>query len=220
MSQIRLAIADDHELFRETLSQYLDQSNSLCVVHKAKNGKGLLQKLSSAMVDVVILDLNMPILDGKATLKCIRELYGATVRVIMLSAQNHVLYLKRMMRAGANAYMDKGCELHNLVDAIGEVHRKGIYFYPKHSADLINEIKYGTGDETAALHGESLSERESEILKLLCSGLSCPQIAAKIFLSKRTIENHKHKIFKKLCVGSPTSMMEAAIRCGYYVIDM
>ena len=124
------------------------------------------------------------------------------------------------MIAGANAYLNKGCDSRTLMEAIQTVHKSGVYFEKSIPKNLIEDIVYNNDYDHSTLEEEPLSEREKEVLFHICKGKPCPEIGEILNVSTRTVENHKSKIFKKLNVSSCTQMMEKAIKKGYYQISL
>jgi len=217
---IQVAIADDHQLVRDGLKLYLSKVPHIDLKFEVSNGIELINQLSSTSVDIVILDLNMPVLDGRKTLERIQRLYGAKVKVIMLSFNNSLHFIKKYMKLGASAFLGKSSAVPFLIDAIETVHAGKLYFEPHVPATLIQELHLHKEVDYKALPGEMLSPREIEVLVSLCEGLSCPQIAVKLFISSRTVENHKANIFTKFEVNNLPQMMVKAILLGYYDLPL
>lgn len=217
---ISVALAEDHQIFREQLAIFLNGQANIEVEFTASNGQSLLDQLENRMVDVVILDLEMPIMDGRRALNRIRKIYHDTVRVIILSMHDAAIYMKKYIKAGANAYLNKGCCSDVLVEAIESVHSTGEYFSSAQSKEYFKLNEQDKKYDHSKLNGEPLTSREIQICRLICKGFTCPKIGEKLFLSHRTIENHKKNIFIKFGIGSCTEMMEKAILKGYYEIKM
>jgi DNA-binding NarL/FixJ family response regulator len=216
---ITLAIAEDHQIFREQLAIFLNGNPNIEVKFTSANGQLLLEQLEKKLVDVVLLDLDMPIMDGRKALTRIRKKYGETVRIIIFSMHDAAIYAKKYIKAGANAYLDKTCDALKLFEVIETVYLTGSYTNEATCDALFQEIRDCKKYDHSVLEGERLTERELEVCQLICKGFTCPEIAEKLTRSVRTIENHKSRIFQKFCIGSCTQMMEKAIKLGYYEIE-
>lgn len=217
---IQIAIADDHHLVREGIKLYLSQAPHIDLKFEASNGLELIHQLSVTTVDIVVLDLNMPIMDGRKTLERIQRLYGEKVKVIMLSFNNSLHFVKKYMKLGASAFLGKSSAVPVLLDAIESVYAGNLYFEPHVPQKVIEELHEIKQIDYKALPGEMLSPREIEVLLCLCEGLSCPKIAKKLFISTRTVENHKANIFTKFEVSNIPQMMVKAILLGYYDLPL
>jgi len=217
---IHIALADDHQLVRDGLRLYLSNVAHVNVVAEASNGADLLDRMTETKVDVVLLDLNMPIMNGKKTMEHIQRIYGTTVKVIMMGFNNSLHFVRKYMLMGASAFLGKTSAVPVLIEAIESVH-DGQFFFESHIPESVKQEVYDSkGVDYTPLPGETLSMREVEVLQLLCEGLSCPQIAEKLFISKRTVENHKANIFTKFEVNNIAQMMVKAIINGYYDLPL
>jgi DNA-binding NarL/FixJ family response regulator len=219
-NKIKIAIADDHKIFLEAISSFLNKKENLEVVFTAVNGKELLDGLEKNKVDIVITDLDMPIMSGRQVLNIIRKKYGRLIKVIILSLHSGDLFVQKYMSAGADGYLSKTVDTDTMVEAVLTVQNDELYFSKETSKSVIQTVRNNTNVKSLIIEGESLSKREIEIAQLICRGFTCPQIGKQLNVSHKTIENHKAHIFKKFKVKSCTEMMEQAIRKGYYVINL
>ncbi len=217
---IHIALADDHQLVREGLRLYLSNVPFVEIVAEASNGADLLVQLTHKKVDVVILDLNMPILNGRKTMERILRTYGSTIKIIFIGFNNSLHFVRKYMLLGASALLSKTSAIPVLVEAIECVHDGQLFFESHIPEDLKLEIHQSKGVDYTPIPGEALSPREIDVLHLLCEGYSCPQIAEKLFISKRTVESHKANIFTKFEVTNIAQMMVKAIIYGYYDLPL
>lgn len=217
---IHIAIADDHQLVRDGLRLYLSNIQFINIVAEASNGSDLIDQLAENHVDVVILDLNMPVMNGRKAMECIRRSYGDAIKIIILGFDNSLPFVRKYMLLGANAFLSKASAIPVLLEAIIGVQKQNLYFEPHIPQSLKLEIHENKGVDYTPLPGEPLSNREVEVLKLLCEGMSCPQIAKELSISKRTVESHKVHIFAKFEVTNIAQMMVKAIIYGYYDLPM
>ena len=159
---IRIAIAEDHLLLRETLVNFFTSENSVKVIFDVGNGSELLNGIRKSKVDIVLLDIRMPILDGWQTLKILNERYPE-IRVIIVSMHDSEPYIVEGIKKGARGFLCKDCSGETLVDAIHSVYQEGFYFSKKTSKALRSKVVNNEFDDLTVVH-ESLSERETQII--------------------------------------------------------
>ena len=193
-----------NQIYQEQLANFLNKQAALCVTTIAKNASDFMTSLASSVADVVILSLEIPIVSTIKTVESIRSKYGQGITIIISNATHHSFVKNYFERAGANFLLDKSASSKNLVDAV-----LGCYVPETFSPFMVSQFSDRDFE---------LTKREAEICGLLCKGRSCPEIAYKLFLSIRTVENHKANIFRKMEVVNCTQMMEKAIIGGYYFI--
>jgi DNA-binding NarL/FixJ family response regulator len=205
---ITLGIADDHQLFLKSLSLLISSLKDFTIVAEAMNGKDLIDKLESKKIepDIILLDVNMPVMDGKQTAEYLTEHFPA-VKTVALSMKDDDATIISMIKAGCCAYLLKDIHPDDLDKALHEIHTKGYY-----NADAAN-INYRRllqhQDKQNDFH---LSEKEKEFLQLACSDATYKQIASFMHVSERTVDGYRENLFKKLNVQSRTGMALEAIR--------
>ncbi|MXV52622.1 response regulator [Pedobacter sp. HMF7647] len=197
MEKINLAIADDHKIFRQGLKAILLDCDHLNLVAEASNGKELLGLLKEKTPDVVLIDIKMPEMDGMQATAAIRHTYPG-IRVLALSMHNEDKYIVDMMRAGANGYLLKNAEPEEIISAISTVHEKGFYFNEHLSVTLVKQLLGQNSSGTGEAPDAELNEREIEVLKLICQEMTNVEIADKLFLSVRTVEGYRTRLFEKI----------------------
>lgn len=206
---IKIAIADDHNLVRSGISNLLI-SKGLNVVFEAENGQVLLDYISENPVHVVLMDLNMPVMNGWETTAALKEKYP-DVHVIGLSMFDDDLSVLKVIRAGARGYLLKDAEPDELIQAITDVHSKGYY----HS-ELVSGFLYKnySGGEEGELDASEIhfSDRESDFLQHCCSELTYKEIADKMNVSHRTVDGYRESLFVKLGARSRVGIVLAAIK--------
>ncbi|OFZ23250.1 MAG: hypothetical protein A3D92_08975 [Bacteroidetes bacterium RIFCSPHIGHO2_02_FULL_44_7] len=217
MKKIRIAVVDDHKLFRESLAKFLDSENDFNVHLLASNGSELLNLLKSIRIDVVLLDIRMPILDGWQTLTLLTERHPK-IRVIMLSMYESESYIVEGIKMGARSFLCKDCETETLIDAIYTVHSEGFFFDKVTARALRNKIADRNVEEIRLNH-ESLTDRETQIVQLICTGKSSKEIAALLFISVRTVEAHRKSIFRKTECKNTATLAIYAVKTGIYQIN-
>lgn len=192
---IRIALVDDHQLIRAGLARLLQLEEGIDVVAQAPNGKVFLDLLPSQPVDVVLLDMDMPVMDGRATLEQLVAHYPE-VKVIVLTVHEHDSFIVHMMESGAHGYLLKDSEPEEVVTAIKTVYKEGIYFNNRVSKALLKGLSRGNAPHATNL-GESLNQRELDILSLICKEYTTAQIADELFLSQKTIEGYRKSLLEK-----------------------
>jgi len=216
---IRVAIAEDHTVFRELLSESLQKKKDIVVEFGAANGSDLIAQLKTNPVDVILLDLHMPVMDGMAALEVIRFRYPR-IRVIILSLNYSEILVKKYMKLGARGYLCKDVHYETVVDAIREVHYQGYYFYDKVSTDLLADLL----DDNTIAHFESgrppeeLTSREIEIIQQLFEQKTNQEIAEKLNISVRTVHNHRINITRKTSSKNVVGVMIYAIKHGLTLV--
>jgi len=202
---IKIGIADDHDILRQTMSKLLQTEDNFTVAIQASNGQELLDKMLVEPLDVVILDLNMPVMDGRSTLKSIARMESTRrPSVIILSMYDSPEHIRKYVAMGANAFLSKGCEYPALVKAINDVHANGYHFNQQVSRQLVSEMIRDSKKDSNLVIDTPLSEREIEILRLICRQKTSQEIAKILRISQRTVENHRLRISKK--TGAKTSI--------------
>lgn len=218
-AQIKIAIAEDHDLLRNLLIEHLDEEDKFAVEIGVGNGRDLLDGLDEKPVDIILLDLDMPVMDGREALHIIRKKYGRLPKVIILSMHYNDLSIRKYLKSGANAYLPKGCNFDVLVECIQEVFENGVFFYDKVSPELMAEILLDASLPFRAVQGDHLTNMELTVLKLLCEGYTSDEIAEKVSRSPRTIECHRYRISQKTGIKNHMKLMEYAIINGIHSLN-
>lgn len=208
MMEHRIALVDDHSLFRNGLRGLLDRSPGCRVVAEAGSGEEFLAMLPGLGADVVFMDFSMPGLDGAATTERALVL-SPELKIITLSMFGEESYYTRMVEAGAKGFLLKDSDIGDVLEAVDTVAAGGSYFSPQLLATLTGRMhaREGAADE-------QLSSREREILVAVCRGLSNQEIADELFISKRTVDKHRANILEKTGCKNTASLVVYAIRNG------
>lgn len=209
---IRLLIVDDHPLFRQGVRLYLDVIQDMEVLGEANNGDEAVTFFKQHDVDVVLLDLQMPGIDGIEVARQILALNDQT-RVLMLTSFGSWDRIYTALKAGAAGYVLKDAEPDELVAAIRAVAAGGSYLSEQATTQLLNHVGANNAPEQPTSDMvEPLSEREHEVLQLIARGQSNREIAAHLFLSEKTVKTHVANILQKLNVKSRTQAALYAMR--------
>ncbi|MFA5110803.1 MAG: response regulator transcription factor [Desulfobaccales bacterium] len=207
-----IVLAEDHILVREGIKKIIEGFAGLKVVGEVGDGSELLDLLKRLTVDMAILDITMPSLPGIEATREIKKAYPG-VKVLILTMHKKKEYLNNAIAAGVDGYLLKEDAPKELLNAIDKIRQGMIYVSPLLSSDLAN--LYVRSQRQKAEDSEPLSPREIEIIKLIAEGKSSKEIAEILFLSFRTIQNHRSKIMKKLNLKKNTDLVKYAIRKGY-----
>lgn len=212
MSKIQIAVVDDHSLFRKGMISILQQVPDFEVVLEAVNGQEFLDKLPKQSIDVVLMDLQMPVLDGIKTTEIIRAKHP-DVRVLILSMHDEDQFVLHLMEIGANGYLLKDTDTEEVEKAIRKVHETDMYFGDFVSKIMLRKMNRKTQQENKIFNYKTdLTERELDVLKHTCEGLTTTAIADILALSPRTVEGHRLRMMEKLGLKNTASLVAFAIR--------
>ncbi len=214
MKKIKIAVVDDHNLFRLGLVQILSLVEDFEVVLEAVNGSEFLEKLKTTEVDVVLLDIQMPEMDGIKVTELIREGNSSDPKIIILSMHDEDQFILHLLEIGANGYLLKDTDPDEVEEAIRKVMDKGIYFTDFVSRVMLNKATTKSKPRQGKYfnYKTDLSDRELEILTFICQGLTTTEIADTVYLSPRTIEGHRTRIMEKLKVNNTASLVAHAVK--------
>ena len=210
MSMIRVLIADDHKMVREGLRRILEFDGEIQVIDEADNGEECIKKIRSSKPDIVLLDINMPVMNGIEALQEIRKKKLKT-KVIILTVHNEIEYLLRAVDIGIDGYVLKDSDAHELIRAVTSVYEGDKFIQPS-LIPLLNSKLIARDLDAERL--EQLSKREIEELKLVAVGMFNKEIGVELGISERTVKNHLSSIFKKIDSSDRTQAAVFAIRNG------
>jgi DNA-binding NarL/FixJ family response regulator len=215
---IRIMLADDHTILRDSLSQAFQEEGDMEIVGQVGDGHAAVEKAKELRPDIVVMDINMPTLNGiEATREIQREAPG--VRVIALSMHSAKPCIKEIFRAGASAYLHKNCGFDELAHAVRAVAEGKTYVSPSIS-DIVVEELGRTEDKTGPTAFSLLTPREREILQLLAEGGTVKHIAQRLHVSHKTVEAHRLRIMNKLKVDTVAQLTKYAIQEGLTTAEL
>ncbi|PKP02459.1 MAG: DNA-binding response regulator [Bacteroidetes bacterium HGW-Bacteroidetes-6] len=216
MSKIQVLLVDDHELFSEGMKVLFDVSPEAVIYSSCKNGMEFLDSIEKKMPDVVLMDINMPVMNGiEATRKAVAKY--SEIKIIALSMYGEEEYLESMLDAGAKGFLVKNTGIDELERAIKTVYDGKSYFSSDLLSILMNLLRNPKKEEINK-EQQKFSERELEILQLICDGMTNQEIGDKLFISPRTVDGHRANIISKAEVKNTAQLVTYAIRNGFYVV--
>jgi len=204
---IRVIIADDHVIFRQGLLKLLQSSKDIIVAGEAGTGPETMNLVTSEKPDLAILDISMPGFDGFEILQRIQS-QDIHTKVIFLTMYKDILMARKALQAGASGYILKDNAFADLLYAISTVSSGGTFISPSVSRSFVN------ASDAEGKEPQFLTLRESEVLKLIASGLTNKQIADKLFISIKTVETHRKNIMQKLDVHTIADLVKYTIKTG------
>lgn len=214
--KLKILIADDHPMLREALHRALDGEEDMEIVAEAGDGEEAVKLTSELKPDLVIMDIVMPKLSGIGATKKIKEVIPNTA-VLILTAYNDEEYILGLLDAGAAGYILKSARGSDLVEAVRVIQAGESVLHPNIIAKLLERAM--TGPVEGHQRSELLSERESEVLKLVALGMSNKGVAEKLSVSERTIKAHLTNIFNKLNVASRSEAIVRGLKLGLVSVE-
>ncbi|WP_163400440.1 response regulator [Flavobacterium fluviatile] len=206
MKEIKLIIADDHELFRKGLAELLRKHEDIKIVRSVGDGSEFMELINSQFkADIVLLDITMPNMDGFQVLKELKN-NATDIKPIVISMHSDGNYIAKCAKMGAYGYLLKNTDEAELILAIRSVDNGKKYFSAEISEKMINFMS------TQSISENVLSNKETEVLGLIAKGLTTKEIAEKLFVSSRTIETHRANILKKLEVKNTAELIKKAAK--------
>lgn len=211
MNRVKVLLADDHQIIVDGLKSLLNNSEDIKVAGEANNGREALKIIENIEVDIVLMDIDMPVMNGIETLKEIRR-RGLDVKVIILSMHNEAGMIKNLIALGADGYLLKSSPQEELLTALLKVAGGQQYFSTDVTLSLLNKPRVNNPETSQPT--EQLTERETEILKFIAEGFSNKEIGTKLFISHRTVDTHRTNLMKKLNVSNIAGLISYAIKNG------
>lgn len=209
---IQIVLADDHAVLRAGLTALLNAEADMQVIGEAGNGRDCIALVTSQQPDVILLDLNMPEMNGLDALPELRKLAPAA-RVLVLTMHDDESYLRQVLAAGGAGYVLKQAADTELLTAIRTVYNGGTFLHPAHTQVLLQPPPSTTAEEPAKDDAVALlSDRELEVLTLLALGHSNKEIAEMLYLSVKTVETYKARVMEKLALDTRAALVRFALK--------
>lgn len=209
---MKLLICDDHSLVSEGIELMLQNSSETFEIHIVTSGKEALQFLQSNTVDVLILDISMPEMDGLDVLDALNDL-ERNIHVLMLTMHNQIEYIKKAMQKGAKGYILKNTSKEMLIEAIHKVGKGETFVDDRLTSILINDLT--DVPKTEKVQNVKLTPREIDVLKLVAQNKKTKEIAELLFVSANTVQSHKKNLYSKLNIHSVSELVSYAYKHGF-----
>ena len=200
--KIKVLITDDHALFRAGVKSTLAHYNDIEFLGEAENGMQLLNLVKFLRPDVILLDIQMPIMDGIATLPEVKKILPE-VKIIMLTMNDDVSMISKLMEIGANSYLTKNSDSETIYEAIKTVHKDEFYFNEYTNKAMLNGLRARRVQENNSSDEAELSDKEIQVLRLMCDEKSTKEIAEIVEISPRTVEAIRDRL--KIKTGAKTT---------------
>lgn len=211
MKTIKVAIADDHKIFRKGVILSLRPFTNIKFVQEASNGEELLEQLPNSEPDVVLMDLRMPLKDGIETTKVLSKQYPG-IHVIVLSMYEDERFVYHMMENGAHGYLLKNAEPQEIRKAIMDVHEKGYYLNNFVNRILLKRSHSRQKTVPSILSEITLTDKEKEVLQLICMEFTAQEIAQKMEISPRTVEAIKDRLMERFGSKNTAGLVFFAVK--------
>jgi DNA-binding NarL/FixJ family response regulator len=213
MAKLRIFLADDHAVVRAGLKTLVDAQSDMIVIGEAGDGQAALEQIRDCAADVVIMDISMPQLNGAEATAQLRQLCP-DIKVLALSVHEDTGYLRKLLEAGASGYVLKRSAADTLIQAIRMVAAGGVYLDPAIAGKVVGSLlgkPMVVGDPAAA----ELSERETDVVRLIAQGYSNKEIATLLSLSVKTVETYKARAMEKIGLDSRVAIVRYALQRGW-----
>jgi DNA-binding NarL/FixJ family response regulator len=209
---IRIILADDHQIVLDGLKMLLQEEPHIQLVGEAINGKQVLNLLEREAVDIAVLDVEMPVMNGIEASEIIREKYPDT-KILILTMYNDQAFIRKLIEIGASGYILKNKGKEELAEAIKDISEGKTYFGREVTNTLISGIQTVVKNKPA--EEIPLTKREIDVVKLIADGKSTPQIAEELFIAHSTVETHRRNLIDKTGVPNSKALIKWAIQHGY-----
>ena len=213
MSKIKIAIADDYKIYRDGLKVGLSADENMEIIAEADNGEDLMKLLETNSPDVIIMDLKMPIMDGMEATKQVRKKYPS-IKVLVVTMYEDDKFIIHLMENGANGYLLKNAEPDEIIKSIYTVHENGYYFNDVVNKALLKKLVLKNNLKPSFNQNIDLTEREQEVLKLICEEKTAAEIGKDIFLSPRSVEGIRQRLIEKIGVRNTAGLVMFAVKNG------
>ena len=217
-SKLRLMLADDHVVVRSGLRMLLQARSDIEIVGEAEDGREAIEKAKVLRPDVILMDVQMPDINGIQATKRIREVSPETA-VLALTMHEDDHYFFEMLHAGASGYVPKRAAPDELVNAIRTVNEGEVFLYPSLQKRLVKDYLQRAESGDHLMVQDDLTPRELEVLTLIAEGMTNPEIAEELVISVKTVDRHRENIMRKLNLHSRIDLVKYAIKMGLIELE-
>ncbi len=211
-TRYNIILADDHEIFLESLSALIEAEENLHVVSCVSNGRDLVSKVKESKPDLCIVDMDMPEMNGLQASEILLKSFP-DLRILVLTMHKEKSLIKKMMSLGIKGYLIKTCDKEEFLFAINRILKNKTHFSEEVIETMVRESEI-SDDNSGISKLALLSGREKEIIRLLCQGFSNNQIAEKLFISSKTVDNHRTNLMRKLDVHNIVELIRFSLKHG------
>ncbi|PWN05674.1 response regulator transcription factor [Rhodohalobacter mucosus] len=210
MANIKILLADDHKIVRDGIKLMLESQAGIDVVAEAEDGMEVLKKLDHQVVDLIVMDINMPEMDGITATRAIKEKYP-DLKVLALTMSNDDLHIRQMIQAGASGYIMKSAGRNELKEAIHTIMDGKHYFSDEATQSIMMDLVKGKGKSSSPdpIH---ITDRELEILELIVQEYTNQEIAEKLYISSRTVDAHRRNLLQKTGARNTAGLVKYAFQ--------
>jgi two-component system response regulator NreC len=212
----KILVVDDHQLVLDGLISIVKEMGGFEIIASAHNGKEALQLQETMSPDIILMDIDMPIMNGLEATRRIKQ-KSAEQKVIILTMHNETSLIKKVMDIGADGYVLKNADREEFYNALCSVAKGKTYFSSEVTQSLLNPDKNGSSSfkiEVDTIQLSKLTEREVDVLRLIAEGLSNREIGEELYISHRTVDTHRTNLMKKLEVHNIAGLIKFAIKSG------
>lgn len=217
VDKLRVFLADDHGVVREGLKVLVNSQRDMEVVGEAADGRAARDRLQRCQIDVAVIDLSMPGINGMHLTEWVTKACP-DVRVVVLTVHEEIAYLKRLLQAGAKGYVLKRAAADELIHALRKVCRGEIYLDPSVAGRLVDRQLGAEAAMKPEVQQRPLTNREVEVARLIAQGYSNKEVAARLHISVKTVETHKARLMEKLGIESRVELVRYAMDEGWLQI--
>jgi DNA-binding NarL/FixJ family response regulator len=208
---MKIAIADDYKIYRDGIKVGLMKDPTLQVILEADNGEELLKGMEKELPDVIIMDLKMPVMDGIEATAVIKSRYSS-VKVLVVTMYDDEQFIIHLMQSGANGYLLKNADAPEIIKAIYAVYENGYYFNDIVNKALLKKLVMKGNIKPSFNNNIQFTERELDVLKMICEEKTAAEIGQEIFLSPRSVEGIRQRLIEKVGVRNTAGLVMFAVR--------
>jgi DNA-binding NarL/FixJ family response regulator len=209
----KILLVEDHDIVRQGIRALIENDEQVEVIGEAGNGEEALTFLKNKKPDLILMDMNMPLMNGTECTRRIKKDFPS-IKILVLSMHEHENYLTDMLDAGADGYILKNTGKEELLDAIKKVMKGSIYIGPEFTMNLIHKFRSSNGFSVLKRTAINLSDRENDVLQLIAEGMTNSEIAQKLFTSVRTIETRRKKLLEKTGTNNTATLIKYSVQNG------
>ena len=210
MANIKILLADDHKIVRDGIKLMLEPHVGIDIEAEASNGKDVLEALKTTVIDLIIMDINMPEMDGIEATRNVKENYPE-VKVLALTMSNDDLHIRQMIQAGASGYIMKSAGRSELKEAVNAIMNGKHYFSDEATNSIMMDLVKGKG-KSSSHEPVHITDRELEILELIVKEYTNQEIGEKLFISPRTVDAHRRNLLQKTGARNTAGLVKFAFQ--------